>query len=61
MTRGPGLTMCRDTSWVEASATMMHVGVASSVEGVAPVLPSMGESPVHLGQATVASPTPLSF
>lgn len=34
MTRGLGMTMCMDTSWVEASATMIHVDVTSPVEGI---------------------------
>jgi hypothetical protein len=56
MARCLGLAMCRGASWTKVFATVTPMGAASPVEGVAsPVLSSMGESPVHRGQAAVAS------
>jgi hypothetical protein len=47
---------CAGGSWAKVSATVTPMGVASPVEGVAsPALSSLGESPVHHGQVTVAS------
>jgi hypothetical protein len=43
-------------SWAKVSAMVTPMGAASPVEGIAsPTLSSLGESPVHRGQATVAS------
>jgi hypothetical protein len=60
LSRVPDRTLCWGFSWAKALATATPMGAASPIEGVgSPALSSVGETLVHLGPATVASPTSL--